>query len=163
MGRQSTCELRADFSRRRSSREVFRHHGGRGNLHSSNVLMSAQRIKIPRATSYSMGSGREAKRWRTAKPLCGRELSCPHLGRIHCLGFTFEFASNLGRAARDSHLPSEVAPTGRSPRPSRQAPPPVWLRPSTFGIIRCESRRLNQGLLETPLFRPQLPQRRGTH
>ena len=36
--------------------------------------MSAQRMEIPRATSYSMVGEREAKRWRTAKPLCGREL-----------------------------------------------------------------------------------------
>src|SRR5260370_3781048 len=99
MGRQSTCELRADFSRRRSSREVFRHHGGRGNLHSSKVLMSAQRMEIPRATSYSMAWEREAKRWRTAKPLCGREL----YGRIHYLGVNLEFVFNLGRKLRDSH------------------------------------------------------------
>src|ERR1700730_3877237 len=100
MGRQSTCELRADFSRRRSSREVFRRRGGRGNLHSSKVLMSAQRMEIPRATSYSMGSGREAKRRYTAKPLCVREL----YDRIHCLGFYLSILINLGRDARVFHL-----------------------------------------------------------
>jgi hypothetical protein len=45
--------------------------------------MSAQRIEIPRATSYSMAWEREAKRWLTAKPLCGREL----YDRIHYLRF----------------------------------------------------------------------------
>jgi hypothetical protein len=74
--------------------------------------MSAQRMEIPRATSYSMGSGREAKRRCTAKPLCVREL----YDRIHCLGFNLSILVNLGRGARVSNLPSEVAqmvtPTG---------------------------------------------------
>src|ERR1700730_220636 len=101
MGRQSTSELRADFSRRRSSTEVFHRHGGRGNLHSSKVLMSAQRIENPGADSYSMGSAREAKRWCTAKPLCGREL----YDRIHCLGFNLWIWVYLSSTARGYHLP----------------------------------------------------------
>jgi hypothetical protein len=94
--------------------------------------MSAQRMEIPRATSYSMGSGREAKRRYTAKPLCVREL----YDRIHCLGFNLSILINLGRGARVSHLPSEIAQmdcprwagpfeplirVGFHPRPSGQA------------------------------------------
>src|SRR5260370_17401504 len=101
MGRKSTSELRADFSRRRSSTEVFRHRGDRGNLHSSKVLMSAQRIEIPRATSYSMAWEREAKRWCTAKPLCGRGF----YDRFHCLVLKLVFSITLGLADPLPHDP----------------------------------------------------------
>jgi hypothetical protein len=59
--------------------------------------MSAQRMEIPRATSYSMGRSHEAKRWRTAKPLCGRELSYHFQVRIHCLGCNLCIFINLVR------------------------------------------------------------------
>jgi hypothetical protein len=71
--------------------------------------MNAQRMEIPRATSYSMGSGREAKRWRTAKPLCGREL----YDGIHCLGCNLCILMNLVRSARVSYIPYDIVHTDR--------------------------------------------------